>query len=150
MARPLKASWVWPSSCIGELTVAGTGWQAVHVTGDDRPDVAFRCDWCAPTDTRVVSLRPAVSTGGAGLSMLPWQEVQLPDVCTIPSMCFSGCTMVRPGPAVSVWQASQFDATGWPSAGGRAWQAPHSAWVPSTFVQAGRVREPPDSVVPWQ
>ena len=59
------------------------------------------------------------------------------------------------GLTVSGWQALQVArvnpaaSSGW-FAGGRPWQVPQEACVPSTFVQRGAMLVPPVSVAPWQ
>ena len=70
-----------PSRCPAASTVPGTTWHASHATAF--PSVARRCDWCAPTVTSPVPLRPAVSTGGAAFVPLPWHELHAPPTtCT--------------------------------------------------------------------
>ena len=58
--------------------------------------------------------------------------------------------MAPSGFTVPAWQPLQADAppetAGW-FAGGRPWQAPQAAWVPSTLFQTGAGTVPPD---PWQ
>jgi hypothetical protein len=43
--------------------------------------------WCAPTETSVVAEPACVSTGGAALVPLPWQELQLIDTSGMPFTC---------------------------------------------------------------
>ena len=106
---------MWPASSVD----FGTRWHCVHATGDDRPDVAFRCDWCAPMLTRVVAVPSLVSTGGAGLSALPWQLAHpIGDSSTMPFTCCSGLAMPPAIVAVS-WHWPHFVETGCGAAGGR-------------------------------
>src|SRR5512133_4010762 len=82
------------------------------------------CAWCAPTPTNVVAELPLVSIGGAGLSVEPWQEVQVsPATSTVPSMCRLPATSIVPSTAtVSGWQELQSGFAGCQLPGGFPWQ----------------------------
>src|SRR5512137_1050444 len=122
-----------------------------------------RWRWWAPTPGEEVAVLPPVSTGGAAAIEAgsrvasPWQPVQEPappESWTMPSMCSPPATLMVPfGFTVPAWQlthAVTAPTGGWGAAGGRPWQVPQAAWVPSTLFQTGVLRKPPAVAAPWQ
>src|SRR5689334_981594 len=106
---------------------------------------AVTCCWCAPTPREVVAVAPCVSAGGAGLALLPWQEVH-PAVSTTPLMCLPAGSSVPPAVIVSGWQETQAVSppltVGWFATGGTPWQRPQAASPVPTLVQVGAVFVP--------
>src|SRR5690242_6348709 len=143
------------------LVLVGTTWQSAHSSARRSAESA-RCCWWAPTARAEVAVSPFVPRGGAGAfttrAASPWQEVQerfatstTPFTCSPPETTMFPLASTVPG-----WHPAQVVTppamAGWPveGGGGRPWQVPQRACVPSTRVQVGAVRLPPPSVAPWQ
>ena len=91
----------------------------------------------------------------------PWHPVQVPFAplpaarSTTPFTCKPPETLTVPsGLTVPAWHTAQLvtppEVDGWGAAGGRPWQVPQAACVPSTRFQTGETSAPPWSVAPWQ
>ena len=151
-ASPVSPTSTTPSRCPAESSFTGTTWHVAHGTAADRPDAAFRWAWCAPTDGSAVSVRPWISTGGAGLSALPWQALQFVDdrTCSIPSMCVDASASPPSTVAVGWWQVPQCATWGCGAGGGLPWQAVQAMSASLGGDQTGAWTDPPASVAPWQ
>src|SRR5690242_21078525 len=113
------------------------------------------CFWCAPTPSAVVRTLPLVSAGGAGFTpVVPWHDVQLRFATSIaPFMCSPPATLIVPSAlTVPGWQELQAVLWACGAGGGKPWQLPHCACVPSTLVHTGVMAAPPFTAPdpPWQ
>jgi hypothetical protein len=87
---------------------------------------------------------------------LPWHASHAAAVTSTTPSTWRAGTKVPPAATTAPWHGAHdlrrhAPAGGWAPPGGRPWQVPHAAWLPSTRVQVGVVSAPPgNSVAPWQ